>query len=50
GISGPMYNFIQSFISNRECTVAVGDTQSDVFVPLNGLPQGSVISPTLFLI
>jgi hypothetical protein len=50
GISGPMFNFIQSFIFNRKCKVRVSGHFSDAFCPVNGLPQGSVISPTLFLL
>jgi ribonuclease HI len=49
-ISGPMYNFVLNFIFERQCIVSIGDSLSHAFSPDNGLPQGSVISPTLFLI
>ena len=49
-ITGPMYNFISKFIHNRQCSVSFSKTLSNPFNPDFGLPQGSVISPTLFLI
>ena len=50
GIGGNMFNWVNSFLSNRSLQVRVGDSFSTTAVVENGLPQGSVISPLLFLI
>ena len=48
GITGNMYNFINDFIHNRSITVQVKGHKSKETNIENGIPQGSVISPTLF--
>ena len=50
GISGRMYNFIASFLSNRSLKVKVGQSLSQEHFLDMGVPQGSVIAPTLFSI
>jgi len=50
GINGNMFDFINSFIKNRSMQVQVGSSRSKVVTLENGTPQGSVISPVLFLI
>ena len=50
GIRGRMANFIQEFLKDRTFNVRCGNTYSQKFRQDHGLPQGSVISPTLFLI
>ena len=50
GIAGNMFNFIQSFLTERQLMVRVGATLSEKVMIENGTPQGSVISPLLFLI
>ena len=50
GIDGNMLNWINSFLHNRSIQVRVGTTLSDKLVVENGLPQGSVLSPILFLV
>lgn len=50
GISGKMFKFIQDFITERSFQVRVGAEKSESMTLENGTPQGSVISPTLFLI
>jgi len=50
GINGNMFRFIGSFISDRTFQVQVGADLSNVTIMRNGTPQGSIISPTLFLI
>ncbi|MEE9605315.1 MAG: reverse transcriptase domain-containing protein [Candidatus Scalindua sp.] len=50
GIDGQMFNWIKSFLSDRSIQVKVGGVLSDIFLLENGTPQGSVISPILFII
>ena len=50
GINGQMFSFVNSFIHNRSMQVQVGGTRSKVVTLENGSPQGSVISPVLFLV
>ena len=50
GITGNMFQFINSFVDGRTFQVKVGTSLSNTFELKNGTPQGSIISPTLFLI
>ena len=50
GISGSMFNFIDKFIHGRSFRVNVEGSFSPVTNLENGIPQGSVIAPTLFSI
>lgn len=50
GIGGKLYNCIKDFLFGRYIQVRVGKSISDQFLVENGTPQGSVISPVLFLI
>jgi len=47
-ISGRMFHFIRSFLSNRSFQVRIGSTLSMTKRLENGPPQGSVLSPILF--
>lgn len=49
GIRGRMLIFIRNMLLDRSLQVIVGNCKSDVHNLDNGLPQGSVISVTLFL-
>lgn len=49
GIRGKLLIFIKNFISNRKIQVTIGNSKSDKLLLENGLPQGSVLSVTLFL-
>ena len=49
-IKGRMVNFLKNFLTNRHLKVRVGNTYSDTKVQEEGVPQGSVLSVTLFLI
>ena len=49
-VSGNMYYWIKNFLSNRSAQVNIGDACSKSFFPDNGTPQGSILSPLLFLI
>ena len=50
GIRGRMAQFIKNFLHDRSFRVRCGNTLSPPLKQEHGLPQGSVISPTLFLI
>ena len=50
GINGNMFAFVKDFITGRTSQVQVGDQRSESMKLENGTPQGSVISPLLFLI
>ena len=50
GIRGPMYNFIERFITGRSFRVNVEGSFSPVTNLENGIPQGSVIAPIRFSI
>jgi len=45
-----LFNWIKSFLAERTFQVKVGDALSESLELQNGTPQGSVISPLLFLI
>ena len=50
GISGPIFSLISSFLSNRRLRVVL-DGKSSQEYPVNaGVPQGSILGPTLFLL
>ena len=49
GLNGPMLPAMKSFSSNRKVNIQVNDFIAMSFVPLNGLPQGAVLSPLLFI-
>ena len=50
GIRGSAYNLLQSYLSNRKQFIKVGNIKSNYCDVEVGLPQGSIISPLLFLI
>ena len=50
GINGKMFTYIKQFLSNRTIQVRVGNTLSGTHTLKNGTPQGSIISPILFLV
>ena len=50
GISGQILGLISSFLSNRQLQVVL-DGKSSQEYPVNaGVPQGSILGPTLFLL
>ena len=50
GLRGRLPVFISNFLSDRSFNVRVGSTLSDTFEQEQGVPLGSILSPTLFSI
>ena len=50
GIGGNLFVFIQDFLSDRYIKVRVGSQYSNAYLQEEGVPQGSVLSVTLFAI
>lgn len=50
GVRGRLAIFIKNFLSQRTFSVRCGNTYSPPMVQDHGVPQGCVLSPTLFLI
>lgn len=50
GLSGPFLNIIKSFLLNRRIKVVLDGQQSKSYDINAGVPQGSVLGPTLFLL
>src|SRR2546426_1027566 len=50
GLKGKILKWIKSFLDNRSSQVKIGSLLSDTYTLENGTPQGSCLSPLLFLI
>ena len=48
GYRGRMAHFLEGFLESRTFKVRAGSTYSDTFEQEMGVPQGSILSPTLF--
>ena len=48
GLRGHLLVFVENFMRDRKFNVPIGTTMSDNFIQEMGVPQGSIISPTLF--
>ena len=50
GVSGQIFGFISSFLSNRRLRVVLDGKSSQGYSVNAGVPQGSIIGPILFLL
>ena len=50
GVGGQMFNWIKSYLDQRTIQTRIGDSLSNLVRIANGVPQGGVLSPLLFLI
>ena len=50
GLRGNVLKFVEDFPKDRSMQVRVGATMSSKYFVENGTPQGSVLSPLLFII
>ena len=48
GLRGHMSKFISKFLSNRKFSIRIGGTLYDIYNQEEGVPQGSILSVTLF--
>ena len=50
GISGQVFGLISSFLSNKQLRVVLDGKSSQEYPVIAGVPQGSILGPTLFLL
>ena len=49
-LSGQIFGLISSFLSNRQLRVVLDEKFSQEYLVNVGVPQGSILGPTLFLL
>ena len=50
GLPDPLLRVLSSFLQNRTAQVKINEKLGNVFSLLSGVPQGAILSPTLFLL
>jgi len=50
GVTGNLWNWLRSYLTNRFQSVRIGNYSSDLCHVLSGVPQGSVLGPLLFIV
>jgi len=50
GVTGPLLHWLRSYLSHRRISVTIGGQASATYEIKSGVPQGSILGPTLFLI
>lgn len=50
GVCGSMFNILENYLTHRTFRVRLGTVLSHVFTQENGVPQGGVLSCTLFIV
>ena len=50
GITGPLWHWFKSYLSNHQHCVSIGGKSSKLLPVISGVPQGCILGPMLFII